>query len=45
VLGVAAWLRAEEAEGRREDGRLDRAQMVRDRAASHEAAVPGQGAD
>jgi putative membrane protein len=45
VLGVAAWLRDAEAEGRREDARLDREQAVRDRAASRSGAVPGPSAE
>ncbi len=38
VLGVAAWLHSEEAVGRREDARLDRA-------AARSAVVPGQGGE
>ena len=45
VLGVAAWLRAEEGEGRREDARLDRDQAARERAAARGAVVPGQGGE
>ena len=45
VVGVAAWLRAEEGEGRREDARLDRDGLARARAAGSGAAAPGQRGD
>jgi len=41
VLALAAWLRAEEAEGHRVDAQLDRERAVRDRAAGQGAAISG----
>jgi putative membrane protein len=45
VLGVAAWLRHEEAAGRREDARLDREDATRNRAAARTAVVPDPGGE
>jgi putative copper resistance protein D len=45
VLGVAAWLKDEEAEGRREDARLDRDMAARERAAARAVTVPDPSAE